>query len=585
MPGARTLTLARINEITVRINSSMDLQALLGAIMDTAKELLETEAASLLLYDAETEELIFDVAQGAGGAALTSKRIPASQGIAGLCVAERKAFIVNDALSDARILRDIDNTTGFQTRNLLAVPMLADGRVIGVLEALNTRDAREFDGGDVKLLSYLSNMAALAIRNRRLFDETRERMNELTCIFEIAQSAQSADSLDEMLHSTLETIGRVLGVDRLSVLLREEGEHGLRVARTRGFTVEDDDIRIDPEKGIAGIVLKTGDPLLIRDIEKELRVNAERARSYATRSFVSVPIEIEGRLAGVLNAADKKNGAPFDYFELKVLSTAASQIADASSRLRSRERALEIQMYRKDLDTAAQIQKNSLPRIPARIGGHDVATRYEACREVGGDFYDLIYHSDDRVSVLIADVAGKGVPAALFMEYSKTLIGGQIPRNLDPVTTMARVNDELYRNSKIGIFVTCMLIQIEREYRRIRLASAGHNRQYLFRPSRGSLEILSGKGAPLGIFEGTNYLEKLVDYEPGDLLVLYTDGITEANDRHYAEYGEERFIEVVRRNAGLPPDGIIRAVFDDVDRFRDGFEATDDATMLVMRLG
>ncbi|MBX7058520.1 MAG: SpoIIE family protein phosphatase [Leptospirales bacterium] len=562
----------------------MDLHELLTTIMDTAKGLLEAEAASLLLYDAESEELIFDIARGAGGAVLARRRIPVSQGVAGLCVRERQAFVINDAQSDSRILRDIDQSTGFQTRNLLATPMVANGQVIGVLEALNTADRRDFSGGDLRLLNYLSNMAALAIRNRRLFDETQERVNELNCVFEISQSAQKADSLDGLLQATLDAIGRVLGVERLSVLFREEGERGLRLARTRGFNVEDRDFRIDPETGIAGIVLKTGDPLLVRDVEKELRIHSDRAGLYSTRSFISVPIKVEGRLAGLLNAADKTNGEPFDYFELKVLSTAAAQIADACSRMRSRERALEIQMYRKDLDTAAQIQRNSLPRIPARIGGHEVATRYEACREVGGDFYDLIYHSPDRISLLIADVAGKGVPAALFMEYSKTLIGGQIPRNLDPVATLARANDELYRNSKIGIFVTCMLLQVEREHRRIRMASAGHNRQYLYRPRQGEIEVLSGKGAPLGIFEGMEYLERLVQYEPGDLLVLYTDGITEANDRRFGEYGEERLIEVVRQNGALPPDGIIRAIFDDVDRFRDGFEANDDATMMVVRL-
>lgn len=582
MQGLRGLTLSKINEITVRINASSDLQALLTSIMDVARDLLRSEAASLLLYDAETEELIFDIARGPSGRLLAQRRIPAGQGIAGACAAERKPIIVNDAASDQRLLRSIDADTGFQTRNLLAVPMMAGAELIGVLEALNASDGRAYDSSDVRLLTYLSNMAALAIRNRRLYDDLQERMDELNCIYEISQSVRDKETVDELLDSVLEAVSRVLGVERLSVMLLDE--QGLRLARTLGFAVGDQDLRIDPESGVAGIVLRTGDPLLVRDLEKDLRMAPHQASRYSTRSFVAVPIVVDGKPAGVLNAADKRSGQAFDYFEMKVLSTVANQIADASSRIRSRQREIEIQLYRKDLDTAAMIQKNSLPRIPGRIAGLEVATRYEACREVGGDFYDLIYHSENRISLVMADVAGKGVPAALFMEYSKTLLSGQIPRNLDPVTSLMRVNQELSRQRGIELFVTCMLIQVEREFARLRLASAGHNRQILFRRRSNELELLSGKGAPLGAFPGTEYMERIYEYEPGDLLVLYTDGVTEATNRFFQEFGDDRLFALIREHSTRSPEEVIRLVFEDVTRFREGFEASDDATMMVVRL-
>ncbi|MCB1308861.1 MAG: GAF domain-containing protein [Leptospiraceae bacterium] len=579
------LTLAKINEITVRINSSQDLHGLLTVIMDTAREFLDAEASSLLLYDREEEELIFDIARGQRGGLLARRRIPLGQGVAGRCASERRPIIVNDAAADERVLKNFDKEIDFQTRNLLAVPMAARDELIGVLEVLNTNDQRDFTRQDVRLLGYLSNMAALAIRNRQLYDDLNQRMMELNCVYEISQSVRDHASIDDLMDAVLAAIERVIGARRLSVLfLSQAGDDTLRLARTRGFTVEDHDMRIDPDQGIAGIVLRTGDPLLVRDLEKDLRINRAQADQYSTRSFVAVPIRQDDRVIGVLNAADKSDGHPFDFFELKVLSTVAQQLGDAAGRIASRRRDQEIRNYRKDLETAAMIQKSSLPQIPDRVAGLQVATRYEACRDVGGDFYDLIYHSEDRISVLMADVAGKGVPAALFMEYSKTVLAGQVPRNLDPVSSLYKANNEVYRNSRAGLFVTCMLIQIEREFNRFRMASAGHNHQVLYRTTEDRVEVLSARGMPLGIFENTEYIEKIVTYNPGDVLVLYTDGITEANNPEFDEFGEERFFELIQRHGKDDPAALIRLTFEAIDNFSRGAEAADDSTMMVIRL-
>jgi serine phosphatase RsbU (regulator of sigma subunit) len=250
----------------------------------------------------------------------------------------------------------------------------------------------------------------------------------------------------------------------------------------------------------------------------------------------------------------------------------------------SRQRQRRLNEYRKDLETAALIQMNSLPEIPSQIAGLRIATLYNACRDVGGDFYDLHYHSEDRISLVMADVSGKGVPAALFMEYSKTLLSGQIPRYLDPATTLTRTNKEIYRHSKMGMFVTLMLIQVERNLGRLRLASAGHNHQILFRMNTGDVESLSAKGSPLGVFEDTEYLDRVIEYNPGDLLLLYTDGITEAYNESFEEFGEERLFELVRANRDAAPDDLRDEIMRRVGDFTAGVEPADDATMVVVRL-
>ncbi len=583
MAEKRTLTLNTISDITTRINSEQDLSGLLTVIMETARQLLNTEASSLLLYDSEKEELIFDIVRGPRGGVLANRRIPKGRGIAGLCAASGEPIVVDDAQTDPRVMRSFDAESNFTTRNLLAVPMIARGELIGVLEVVNTSDSRKFEKYDINLLTYLANMAAIAIRNRKLYEDLKNRADELNCLYEISQKIGFQNRREDLLDTILTAIGEVLDVERVSVLLRE-GSGALRIARLRGFSVDDHDMRIDPEEGIAGIVFKTGDPLLVRDMEKDLRIMSDKSARYRTKSFISVPIFREGKVTGLINAADKKNGEPFDLFELQVLSTVATQLADGLSRIDAKQREVQLQQYRKDLETAAQIQINSLPEIPSRIAGLQVAYRYEACRDVGGDFYDLIFHSENRISVLIADVAGKGVPAALFMEYSKTLLASHIPRNLDPVTTLTRANQEIFRKSRTGIFVTTMLVQIEIDLKRLRIASAGHNNQFLVRTRQGRVDRLSARGTPLGIFENTEYVENVVNFEKDDVLVLYTDGVTEANNPALEEYGESRLTAVLEAARGLDPAGLIEKLLQDLNGFRGNAEQTDDVTILAVRL-
>lgn len=578
------LTLKQISGITTRINSELDLPLLLTVIMDTARELLDTQGASLLLYDRETEELIFDIARGERSGILARKRLPKGQGIAGECARTREPIIVNDAQSDTRLLRSIDEVSGFVTKKLIAVPMEARGELIGVIEAVNTKDDRDFKGRDIRLLKFLSSMAGIAIYNRRLHANLMDRIEELNCIHEISRTINEHDDIESLLDAILSTIEEVLDVERLSIMLREGSSTDLKIRRTRGFSLEENDLRIDPERGVAAIVLKSGEPLLVRDLVRDIGFTNENAGRYRTSSFISVPIIVDNYVKGLLNAADKKNGNSFDQFELKVLTTIAAQLASAIQRMNARAREQENRLYKKDLETAASIQKSSLPVIPEEIAGLKLAARYEACREVGGDFYDFYYHSDNLVSLVIADVSGKGVPAALFMEYSKTLLSAHIPRQIHPVKSLTEVNEELIQNSRMGLFVTVMLVQVERDLDRLRLASAGHNHQILYRAKTGTIELLSGQGPPLGTFENAEYPERIYHYDRGDLLVLYTDGISEAQKENYDQYGEDRLFNLIKEKSDLDPGEIVEAIFADVKKFSDGAEPMDDSTLMVVRL-
>ena len=173
----RRLTLGWLNEITVRINSFQEIGSLLKSIMTAAQDFLETEAASLMLYEPVSNELVFDIVCGANGELLHSKRVSVERGIAGLCARSKESVIVNDAENDDRVIKSLDANVDFKVRNLIAVPMVARNKLIGVIEALNSKDNSAFTSRDERLLTYLANMAALAIRNRQLYDALRSQDN------------------------------------------------------------------------------------------------------------------------------------------------------------------------------------------------------------------------------------------------------------------------------------------------------------------------------------------------------------------------------------------------------------------------
>lgn len=580
------VSIQKISEISVKINSTEDLHELLVEIMDAAKELLHSEGASLLLYDIEENSLIFDIVRGPKGSLLASKRVPLGQGIAGIVAESGEATIVNDAENDSRVLKNFDKETNFRTFNLIAVPLFREKELIGVLEVVNSLGREGFSQEDQELLYYFAQQAAIAIYNRKLYQDLRERMDELRCIYEISQSISSDFNFDKNIDNILYSIKNTLMVERLSLIMVRSGQ--LRIVSQIGLEGGDNELLSVEEQSIAGYVYKTGDPLLVRDIDRDLPVDRfQRHGLYQTKSFISIPITFKNKTIGVLNVADKQDRQPFDSFEFRVLSTVGNEISKAYESFDNQLNMIAMNELKKDLSTASEIQKNSLMRLPTQYMGMDIAYYYESCEAVGGDFYDMVTLGDYHYSFVIGDVSGKGVSAALFMEHVKTLLQSFIPRFKSPRTSIAELNDKLFTEKGLTLFVTIMIAQIEARSKQIRYASGGHNHQFLLHKN-GQVESISGKGPPVGTFEEDRFQEFVLHYEPGDMLLLYTDGITEAVNSRYEEFGEERLIAALESFsqdlAVIRPQGIIDSLISQVQSFTGGAPLQDDLTLLVIRL-
>ena len=327
---------------------------------------------------------------------------------------------------------------------------------------------------------------------------------------------------------------------------------------------------IDPAS-IAGLLalgssVVGGEPIAIVDVEGRL-VGGTLPRSAAARRQA---IELEGRVVGSI-VADAE--APPALAAL--IARSVELILAGSQRLASRVR------LEHELAIGRRIQLALLPqRFPA-VAGWSFAARYEAAREVGGDFYDVftIRGRSDRLALLVADVTGKGIPAALLMADVRALLHAAVDNADGPADALGRVNRILVRERPTSLFVTAALLVADAASGEIRHASAGHE-PLLVKRADGRLETLEAEGALLGAFDEPVFEERSTTLAPGELLVAYTDGITEARDPAGRFFGEDRLLDLVRAGSANP-DGVADLIATAVGEFRSGEEPFDDLTLVV----
>lgn len=580
----KKLTLKLISNITARINSSDDLKALLPAIINTTKNVLDTEGCSLLLYEKESDSLIFDITAGEKKDNLSKLRVPRGKGIAGMVLETLKPEIVNDAEKDDRVYKSIDDTTGFHTRNLICVPMIANGEVQGVLEAVNSSDKRDFTDKDIKILQYLSDLAAIAIRNRKLIDALESRANELDCLFQISQSLSNVVDIEQFLASSSKSIANVLRVDKDAILFQGSDKKGYDFIHNTGFP--DTILELKEGEGSLDKILESvrtvGQAVTLYPHSSAIAEDIS-SKGFFKHSMLIIPIKRSRDVVGVLLAADRSDRSHFEESDIRILTTISNQIAEAFTALRVKEQSEKLKYIQRDLQVAAQIQRNSLPHIPETYGDLEFSAFYKASRDIGGDFYDMIVHSPTEISVMIADVSGKGTPAALFMELSKTIISSEVTRNPSPREALLQSNDIIQAKSGFVLFVTVMLVRINTEKKTLTYATAGHNRQFLYKNSTRDVVLLNGKGMPLGIGK-TDISEHTIDYEIGDFLILYTDGVTEVMNEKEEMYEEERLIEDLSKMDLNTASSIKEKIMEITHDFQGGAEQHDDYTLFVIKL-
>ncbi len=565
----------------------MNLPDLLTVIMDITKDLVGAEGSSLLLTDEKSDDLIFNVVVGEKGDIMKGDRVPCGVGIAGTVAATGEPLIVNEAQQDPRFYNKMDSKYNFYTSHILCVPMKVMDRKVGVLEAINAIDRDGFDEWDLKLLTYLAETAAIAIANRRLYYDLTNRIDELTALYEFSQSISSSSAEEDILKNTIQSIAQSIRVEKASIILYNEATDSLVVKASYGLPESiGDNHNIDTFNSIAGFVFKNGDPLIVADISSEMSFPGSNDRDYKTQSFISIPVRYKNNIMGVLSLADKINGNPFDSYDLRVLSTVASQIAEAYQNIKFHKSIIQQQRLAQEINVASEIQAKILPVIPEHIQHHRIAALNRPAKEVGGDFYDYFQFDENKYGIVVADVSGKGIPAAIFMGTARNVIRAESRINNQPGMLLRNSNKYIYEDSEHGMFVTLVYFLIDIHNNIITFGSGGHNDQILIKHTTGEVVRLNAKGMPLGIDCDLDYEEKVFLYEPGDMMILFTDGVLEYLGECDIEIGEQKLLDIAFQFIEAGPGALIhhfREMLNAEDFSQDFTDVIDDFTLLAIK--
>ncbi|MFZ5821209.1 MAG: PP2C family protein-serine/threonine phosphatase, partial [Chloroflexota bacterium] len=310
---------------------------------------------------------------------------------------------------------------------------------------------------------------------------------------------------------------------------------------------------------------------------------AEREALGGSRPLLlTLPLSIKSDFFGVLLSLEAPGGLRFRERRLDILNGIAQQAALAIQSDRLQDAKVVRERLETEVQLARQIQQTFIPEtLPAR-SGWDLAARWWTARQVGGDFYDALELPGGRIGLFIADVADKGIPAALFMALTRTLVRAAVAETGSPAQALRRVNDLLIPDTRQGMFVTAVYAVLDPQDGRLVYANAGHNPPLWLRRD-GTLTRLTRTGMALGVLEGTAIDENTIELESGDCLLLYTDGLSESFSPGGELFGEERIIAALQSVQAESAERILQAIEDSLMAFVGDEVQADDLTMLLAR--
>jgi sigma-B regulation protein RsbU (phosphoserine phosphatase) len=295
-----------------------------------------------------------------------------------------------------------------------------------------------------------------------------------------------------------------------------------------------------------------------------------------------VPLIGQERVAGILLLSGKVAAFRYSSEDLSFLKILANQIIVALENCELYRESVEKQRLEEELAVAKQIQRELLPRNLPSLNNFDFAAFIEPSRQVGGDYYDFIPIGNGKTGIVIADASGKGVPAALFTARMQVMIQSEARFGKKMNDMMSSINNYLTRSTSSDHYATCFYGEIDDHRKNFIYCNAGHNYPILVRKN-GSIESLKKGGLLLGAFPEAKYEMGEITFNPGDMLVLYTDGLSEAMDNNEVEYGEERLTENIVKLRTQPAEIICSMIVKSVKQYASGINDFDDMTIVVIR--
>jgi GAF domain-containing protein/anti-sigma regulatory factor (Ser/Thr protein kinase) len=563
--------LAELQRVTDAALAHLAIDDLLRELLDRIAEILHTDTAAILLLS-DDGHLHARAAKGIEEEVEQGVRIPFGRGFAGRVAAERRAIIIPD-LAHADIFNPILREKGI--KSLLGVPLLVEGRVLGVLH-VGTLTPREFTDGDAELLQVVADRAALAIDHAILFEAERTARQEadravgvMRAVQRVTDAALASLSLEELLAALLERISEILHSDTAAVLLLDGEGRVLRARAAKGIEEEvEQGVRIPVGSGFAGRIAAERRPIFVPDVDHADILNPI-LRAKGIKSLLGVPLLVEGRVIGVLHVGTLVPRV-FTDEDADLLQVAADRAALAI------EHAQSFEQHR----VTETLQRALLPQELIGVPGIEAAARYlpaASGSRLGGDWYDVFPLGNGRIAMAVGDVVGRGVAAAALMAQLRTALRAYAFEGHRPAEVVDRVNG-LLMFLRPATMTTAAYLVLDPEAERLTVVCAGHPPPLVVDPNGAARYLEPPTGVALGVTRGARYSEWECDAPAGTAIVLFTDGVVEVRGESI-DVGMERLRVLAERGFGTL-DALCDAAVDEL--IADGRPA-DDVALLAVR--
>jgi serine phosphatase RsbU (regulator of sigma subunit) len=410
------------------------------------------------------------------------------------------------------------------------------------------------------------------------------RTDLLGLISKVGVALLSSSGLDETLDQVASLVFEAVPAESCVIMLRDEtAEGGMKivVAREKGKDEPIQEVRIS--RTVLDEVLKNGKSVLTADAQHDPRYASQTMALLGVRSVLAVPLSVDERdVFGIIYADSPTYETTFTEEHLNILTTLASVASIRVENARLLEERFERERMERELELATEIQQRFQPSEAPRMEGYEFQGISFSCYEIGGDYYDFITRHDGKMLIALGDVSGKGTAAALLMSSLHAAIHAQVAAKSSLDEVVRSVNQYLADNTPANRFVTLFIAELDPTTGILRYINAGHNPPLVGRAS-GNIEQLSSGGFPLGILPSADFEVGETQLSRGESLLIYSDGVSEANNLKEEEFGMERLIDVVRRNFQASAAGLRDKVESALSAFTQTAPANDDITLVIVK--
>ncbi|MGQ9580468.1 MAG: GAF domain-containing protein, partial [Armatimonadota bacterium] len=550
--------LSLLNQISEVINSTLDLEKLLDLALEELLTAVNADGGSIMLINEDTGKLEIVASRGLPKELVETTSQEIGQSIAGWVAKHGESVLVTDARKDPRFNMPFYRDAIVSSAS---IPLKSRNGIIGVLNVNTVQPEQLFDERDLEFLQTVANQVAVALENARLYCRVLRRTEQLNGLLRVSRTVTSTLNLQERLRRLCKELNSSLGFDACTIFIVDEPTGRLRFGTSVGLKPSDGKSACyELASTIAAQVAHTGKKILLGNIgSKSSIVVNKKWQGIPFMSVLGLPLRSNRRTVAVATAFSRKP-CTLTYSHEPMLRS-MSELAGVAI-----HNALA---YQQKYRIAALVQNRLLPGDAPKISGIDIGHKFFSVREVGGDYYDFVVLNETRLGIVVADVSGSNVDAAEHAAMGKYVLRAYAREFVSPAKVLSKANSLVCEITNSETFISAFYGVIDRENNQLWYANAGCEPALLYKPEDNSFHELYADGILLGITPSISYEERVVNFSPGDVLVAFTDGVTEAV-RNGLRFGVTLVKKLLAESARLDAQMIAERIFIELMRFTQG---------------